>query len=306
MAPLVPGPYVVDGDEAMRRRPMPGLLAALRPLGVEVEERGKPGCPPVRLVPGQHEQGSHTILQAGGSSQELSALLMLGARLPQGLTVTVDGQLPSRPYIDLTLDTLKAFGATVQERADPAAFEVSPGLPGTDRFRVEGDWSSASYPVAASWITKTAIRLRGLRHDSAQGDRVIPDLLCELASSGPRELDLRDTPDLVPTVVACALFAEGVTEIRNVAHLRIKESDRIGVLVRELKKLGADVSELPDGLRVTPGPLRGGARLDPGGDHRMAMAFGLVSLRVGELEIADANCVSKSYPDFWSMLEAFR
>ena len=113
-------------------------------------------------------------------------------------------------------------------------------------------------------------------------------------------------PDIVPTVVACALFAAGTTQLRGVAHLRIKESDRIGVLVRELEKLGARLRELPDGIELEPAPLSGPATLDPSGDHRMAMAFGLVSLRIDGLNILDPGCVSKSYPGFWQMLETFR
>jgi len=303
LAPLLPGPFVVDGNQAMRRRPMPGLLQALRALGVAVEELGRPGCPPVRLSP-TGPRPSSVELDAGGSSQELSALLLLGSRLPGGLQVVVNGRLPSRPYVDITVTALRDFGVAVELSA-PGVFEVSFGPPRVGDYEVEPDWSSASYVHAASWLTGRALSVRHLPHDSAQGDRIIGELLGELDESGPRELELRDTPDLVPTVVACALFAPGTTRIVGVEHLRIKESDRIGVLVHQLSKVGARLTELPDGISVEPAELSGPATLDPAGDHRMAMAFGLVSLRVAGIEILNRDCVSKSYPGFWEMLEAF-
>jgi 3-phosphoshikimate 1-carboxyvinyltransferase len=310
LAVLLRGSYTVDGDEAMRGRPMPGLLAALGGLGVEVRELGRPGCPPVRLAgtaagtaagPGP----ARARLEAGGSSQELSALLLAGCRIPGGLQVVVDGQLPSMPYVELTLAVMRAFGVEV-ERRSPETFRVPESAPSLSEYAVEPDWSSASYPLAASWLTGKPARVLGLRPDSVQGDRVFPEILEAIGRPGPREIDLADAPDLAPTAIACALFAEGETAITGAAHLRIKESDRIGVPLRELAKLGADLEERPDGLVVRPAPLRGPAALDPARDHRMAMAFGLVSLRVAGVQILDPDCVSKSYPDYWNMLEGFR
>jgi 3-phosphoshikimate 1-carboxyvinyltransferase len=173
-------------------------------------------------------------------------------------------------------------------------------------FEVEPDWSSASYPLAASFLSGKPARVVGMVRDSLQGDRVFPRILDSLTGAGPRVVDLSDAPDLAPTVIACALFADGATTICGAAHLRIKESDRIGVPIRELRKLGADLEERPDGLIVRPAPLKGPAELDPAKDHRMAMAFGLVSLRVEGVRVLDPGCVSKSYPTFWKMLEAFR
>ena len=299
LAPLVSGDYTVDGDPAMRTRPMPGLLESLASLGVTVEELGHSGCPPVRLS-GDATASKSVTLRAGGSSQELSALLLLGAGLPEGLQIKVAGALPSRPYIQMTVAVMKAFGVGV-ERPDEQTFLVAGGRPGADSYRVEGDWTSAGYPLAAARLTGKEVDLKGLQNDSVQGDRVVPQLLEQLG----RSLDLRDHPDLVPTLAACALFADGQTVITNVSHLRIKESDRIGGLVRELGKLGADIDERPDGVLIRPAPLCGPGRLDPAGDHRLAMAFGLVSLRVPDVEIHNPGCVSKSYPGFWKMLEAF-
>lgn len=306
LAPLLPGPLCIDGDAAMRRRPMGGLLSALNQLGVEVIELGKPNCPPLLLRPLPNaEPPDEVVLHEVKSSQELSALLMMGCRLPRGLRVRLTGSMPSWPYVELTFRAMAAFGVVVQT-GDADTLTVPPVVPRAERFHVEGDWSSASYPLAAGWLTDREVRVTNTSTESVQGDRVFPRLLEKLSRPGPRIFTMNDTPDLVPTVVACALFAEGATEITGVAHLRIKESDRLAVLVRETQKLGAKIREMPDGLMVEPAALRGGAQLDPANDHRMAMAFGLISLRVDGLSVLNPDCVSKSYPDFWTMLARFR
>ena len=228
----------------------------------------------------------------------------MASRLSGGLTVEVAGTMPSRPYIDLTLVTLRGFGVEIRERGN--SFIVPPGPPAAASFYVEGDWSSASYPLAAGWLTQRPVHLTNMNDGSAQGDRVFPRLLESLRGTADRSLNLGDTPDLVPTVVACALYAQGATQITGAAHLRIKESDRIAVLVREFRRVGADIVETEDGLRVQPCPLQGGAMLDPCGDHRMAMAFGLASLRTPGIEVSDPGCVGKSYPGFWDMLALFK
>jgi len=253
---------------------------------------------------GRRDAPPEVPFTARHSSQELSALLLMGAALPGGVRVHVDGDLPSRPYVDLTVAVLDAFGVAVSEHA--GEFRVAPGGPRATEYAVEGDWSSASYPLAAGWLTGREVEVTNAVATSVQGDRVFPELLARIAAPGPREINLKDAPDLAPTVTACALFADGETAITGAAHLRVKESDRIAVLVRELARLGADLEEREDGLVVRPAPLAGPAALDPTADHRMAMAFGLVGLRVPGVEITDPGCVSKSYPDFWAMLEAFR
>ncbi|OGQ83933.1 MAG: 3-phosphoshikimate 1-carboxyvinyltransferase [Deltaproteobacteria bacterium RIFOXYA12_FULL_58_15] len=307
LSPVVRGSYIVDGNEDMHRRPMPSLLAALSSLGVEVNELGNPGCPPVRLdCSDPHGVAAQTVLKAGGSSQELSALLLVGSRMPEGLRITVDGALPSRPYFELTLSVLGAFGVRYSQPM-PNTYVVSRGRPRCHGYEVEGDWSSASYPIAAGWLTGREVSVVNASKDSAQGDRLFPSLLETLATAGDREIDMSDVPDLVPTVTACALFAQGNTHIKGAAHLRIKESDRLAGLAGEFKKLGAKITEEPDGLVIEPGPLRGnGAALDSHRDHRLAMAFGLVSLRVNNFTVLTPGCVSKSYPEFWQMLEEFR
>lgn len=319
---LVKGTYVIDGNEAMRGRPMPGLLAALRDLGVSVRELGHSGCPPIELKSQgpdlfDRPRQNRVVLQAGGSSQELSALLLSGCRLPGGLRVEVQGSMPSMPYVEMTRAVMSEFGVPVTLR-EPAFFDVLEAVPRNKRFTVETDWSSASYPLAAAWLTGKAVEIDNLRDDSIQGDREFPKILKKLDGPSPRILSMGNTPDLVPGIVACALFAEGTTEIVDAAHLRIKESNRIDDLVRELRKLGAMIEPRPDGMVVkardllpkehngSPGETTPSAALDPHDDHRLAMAFGLISLKVPSIQIMNKRCVSKSYPVFWEMLEKFR
>ncbi len=303
---LIDSPLTVDGVEAMRRRPMAGLLEALRALGVDVEELGRAGCPPVRLIRTAPSPKKTVRLDPAGSSQQLSSLILVAPRLDQGLTIELVGELPSRPYVEMTLEALRRFGGRGEWTSDRTIEIHAGGLRGT-KYVVEGDHSAAAMVLAAGWIAGRSVEIDNTEADSLQGDRIFAQVLRALDRPGPREIDLGDAPDVVPPAVAAALFAQGGTRIVNVAHLRIKESDRMAVLARELAKVGARIDVGRDSMTVTPDSALGGeATLDPHGDHRMAMAFGLVSLRVPGIEVLDPGCVSKSYPDFWSVLEAFR
>ena len=303
LSALVRGSMVIDGVEAMRRRPMPGLLRALEDLGVSVEEQGRPGCPPVRLERRSSRVPERVDLDAAGSSQQLSALLLAAPRLERGLVIELSSELPSRPYVDMTLAAIRAFGG----RADwvgPGALRVEPGGLAGREYEVEGDWSGAAMVLAGAWIRGIEVHIDNLPAESLQGDRVFTEVLAALSAEGPRAIDLGDAPDVVPPAVAAALFAEGATRFEGIGHLRIKESDRMAVLAGELAKVGADIECEDDAMTVRPRPLSGSAALDPHGDHRMAMAFGLARLRVPGIEVLDQGCVSKSFSDFWSVLEA--
>lgn len=314
LALLAEGPVRIDGDPAMRRRPMPGLLAALSALGARVEEHGRPGCPPVTITPPLDlaQVPPDVALDASGSSQQLSALMLIGARLPRGLRIRVGGHLPSRPYVDVTAQLLRDFGAVVrilEGASGPSEVVVAPGLR-RRTYEVEGDHSSASYPLAAGFLTGVPVRIRNTRQDSLQGDRVFTALLERLAqpprASAPRVFDLTHTPDIAPTLATCALFGVGATQLTGCAHLRIKESDRLAVLARGFRALGADLDELEGGLFIRPRELHGGVALDPAHDHRMAMCFALLGLRLPGIEILDPACVTKSYPGFFDMLARFQ
>ena len=262
-----------------------------------------PGFPPLELQR-TGDPAADVAVDASRSSQFASALLLVAPRLPLGLHVRLRGGTVSRPYLDLTVQALRAFGARVDD--EPAGYGVAPGALRCARFMVDGDWSGGAFLLAAGWIAQREVRIDNLRDDSRQGDRAIVGFLERLSRPGERRFDLRACPDLLAPLAAAAAFAEGATELRNVAHARIKESDRIAVLAAGLRRAGTTVAEFPDGLRIERGDAPADAVLDPHGDHRMAMAFGLLSLRHPGLRVAHPECVSKSYPHFWDDLERFR
>jgi 3-phosphoshikimate 1-carboxyvinyltransferase len=317
---VLPGTWRLDGVPRLRERPVRPLVDALRRLGARIEYLGTEGYVPLRLHGGTLGAGT-TVLDAGESSQYLSALLMAALRAPGPVTVEVQS-LTSKPYVDVTLGVVAAFGGRIEE-AGGSIYKVMPSALNAGRVRVEGDWSAAAYPAAAAALTWGEVVLEGLLRDSRQGDRgffaLLEQMGAEVAWSGDEvtirggdlkgiEADLSSMPDQVPTLAALAPFARGATHIFNVAHLRIKESDRLEAMATELRKTGAEVEEGPDWLRI-PGvwadhePPTGPVEIDPRGDHRIAMALALVGLRRRGITVAHPEVVGKSYPGFWGDLE---
>ena len=323
---VVPGRWRLDGVPRLRERPVRPLVDALRRLGARIDYLGAEGYVPLRIEGGTLGAGS-TVLDAGESSQYLSALLMAALRAPGEVTVEVEA-LTSRPYVDVTLGVVEAFGGRIEPLGE-SAWKVTPSPLAAGHVDVEGDWSAAAYPAAAAALTTGEVTLTGLRRDSRQGDRGFAEILRRMGASvewhGSEmtvrggelrgiEADLSAMPDQVPTLAALAPFAVGETRIFNVAHLRIKESDRLEAMATELRKLGAEVGEGPDWLRI-PGqwieapetdlaPSFPETRIDPRGDHRIAMAFALVGLRRPGVVVTTPGVVGKSYPDFWRDFEA--
>src|SRR6185436_18141759 len=288
--------------------------------GARIDYLAAEGYVPLRLAGGTLGAGS-TVLDAGASSQYLSALLMAALRAPGEVTVEVEA-LTSQPYVDVTLGVVETFGGRI-EPVGPRTWRVWPSTLAAGRVEVEGDWSAAAYPAAAAALTGGEVTLAGLLPDSRQGDRGFAALLQEMGAEVTwdgnemtvqgRELsgieaDLSTMPDQVPTLAALAPFARGATRIFNVAHLRIKESDRLEAMATELRKTGAVVEEGPDWLRI-PGiwaenePPSSPVRIDPRGDHRIAMALALVNLRRPGIEVTAPEVVGKSYPGFWRDLD---
>jgi 3-phosphoshikimate 1-carboxyvinyltransferase len=307
----------LDGVPRMRQRPIGGLISALAALGVDA--RCADGFPPVEVVGGGWRGGEVTV-PGDESSQFLSGLLLAAPFAPTPTTFRTAGPLVSRPYVDLTVQMLRQYGVTVDEPA-PGTFHVpapqAVGLPG-GRYDIEPDASSASYFLAAAAVTGGRVTIPGLTRWSLQGDAGFVDVLeamgCRVGQSPLEvwggslrgiEADLNGMSDLVMTLASVAVFAEGPTEIRNVAHIRHKESDRLAAVARELGKLGAKVEELPDGLRITPRPLRGAA-LQTYDDHRMAMSLAVVGLRLPGVSLHGAGCVHKTYPGFFRDLQTLR
>ncbi|HUO84258.1 MAG TPA: 3-phosphoshikimate 1-carboxyvinyltransferase [Thermoanaerobaculia bacterium] len=318
--PFTPGRFILRGESRMHERPIGDLVDALAQLGAEVEYLEREGYPPI-VIRGRKMRGGVTVrLNASLSSQFASALMMGGATLPDGLTVEVDTPA-SRPYIEMTRGILEDFGASVEIREIASGIRAvtQGGTLQCDRYRVEGDYSAASYWFAAG-AAGGEVRVEGLDRSSAQGDRRFLDILESMGAGvewgenavtvtrsailrGGR-FDMNDVPDVVPTLAAIAPLAAEPIEIVNVANLRVKESDRIAALGQELRKLGARVEERDDGLTVHPGWNGEDAVIDPHQDHRLAMSFAIAGLLRGGVSIDHEAVVGKSYPRFFRDLDS--
>lgn len=317
------GRYLLDGTPRMRERPIRPLLDGLRQLGVDARSTLDTGCLPV-VVESKGLTGGRALMDGSQSSQFLSALLLVGPATPQGVVIEVMGDLVSRPFIDLTAASLRAFGAAMTVEADYRRLVVPPGQSYHGReYVVEPDASAASYFFAAAALTGGRVRVEGLGRGSAQGDLGFVDVLAEMGCVvnrgeshveviGPDpslglkgvDADMRGISDTFLTLAAIAPFAREPVTIRGVAHARLQESDRVAAAASELRRLRADVAERADGLIVHPSAkqLRGAA-VRTYDDHRMAMSFALVGLRVPGVRIEDPDCVSKTFPEFFRAFE---
>ena len=313
------GTYRLDGTPRMRERPIRDLLDALAQLGVRADSEAGLGCPPVVIEAAGLPGGAATV-RGDVSSQLLRGLLMAAPYARSPLELAIDGLLVSQPYIHMTLAVMESFGVAI-DAADLTRFHVPAPVcyRGCD-YEIEPDASAASYFWAAAAIAWQAdVTVIGLTHSSLQGDvgfcNCLEQMGCQVdyerqgttvESTGELrgiDIDMNAISDTVQTLSAVALFAKGTTRIRNVAHIRHKETDRIGALATELRKFGATVDEHADGLSITPGPLRG-ATIDTYNDHRMAMSLALVGLRVAGVTINDPGCTAKTYPQFFRDLAA--
>ncbi|MBN1668657.1 MAG: 3-phosphoshikimate 1-carboxyvinyltransferase [Anaerolineales bacterium] len=310
------GEFRLDGVARMRRRPIADLVAALNHLGAQVTATS--GRPPVQ-VQAAGLPGGQTQVRGAVSSQYLSALLMVAPYAAKTVHISVTGELNSRPYIDLTLGVMADFGVGV-ERDDYASFQVRPArYQAIDVYPIESDASTASYFFAAPAICGGQVQVEGLTRHSRQGDLAFLDVLAQMGCqvhdlpdaiqvSGPSRLagvqvNLRDLPDTAQTLAAIAPFASSPTTIRGIASARLKETDRVAATCRELQRLGVQVEEYPDGLKIYPCAQIRPARIRTYDDHRMAMAFALVGLRLPGIEIEDPACVAKTFPDYFEYLE---
>lgn len=314
IAALGEGQYILDGTERMRQRPIAELLAALQQLEISATSINGNGCPPIRIGGGMIKGGSVEI-DCGVSSQYLSALLLMAPLTRDGLEIEVVKGPVSRPYVDLTLAVMRRFGIKV-EADGYEKFKVGGGQiyqPG--EYRVEPDCSQAGYFWAAAAITGAEIKVNGINADSVQGDlgfvRVLEKMGCRVCfeddgitvvggSLKALDVDMGDMPDLVPTLAVVAAFAQGTTVMTNVAHLRAKESDRLAAVATELGRMGI-VTECGDDFITVTGGQPQGAVIKTYDDHRIAMSFSLAGLKVAGVKIEDEDCVSKSFPNYWSV-----
>lgn len=315
------GDYILKGVTRMHERPIGDLVDGLRQLGADITYLGNEGYPPLHLKPANIQPGGVVKVRGDVSSQFLTGLLMALPLTGETVVVEVVGELISKPYIEITLATMARFGVIV-ERDGWQRFTIKAGSryvsPGT--IYVEGDASSASYFLALGAIGGGPVRVEGVGQDSIQGDVKFAEALAKMGAQitmGPNwmeakapaggligvDLDCNHIPDAAMTLATTALFAKGTTTLRNIASWRVKETDRIAAMATELRKLGAEVEEGADTIRVTPVGKLKPAAIDTYDDHRMAMCFSLAAFGT-PVRINDPKCVAKTFPDYFERFAA--
>lgn len=317
------GDYVLTGHPQLVARPMTPAFAALREMGVEVAELEAPGHLPATIRGTGSLAGGRIRVPGHLSSQFLSGLLMAAPAMRNGLFVDVTTALVSRPYLDLTIAAMRAFGVSVGVQGGGSQFVVGPGRYAATDLRVEPDASAASYFFAAAAVLGGRVRVEGLGRGTEQGDLRFVDVLSRMGCDveigrgytevrGTGQLrgvtvDLRELSDTAPTLGVVAAFASTPTRVTGIGFIRHKETDRIAAVVQELQRCGVDAVEELDGFTVTPVP--GGprpARVETYDDHRMAMSFAVLGLRVPGTVIVDPACVAKTFPGFFDALDGLR
>ena len=314
------GPYRVDGVARMRERPVEDLVEVLRRLGGGVEYEDESGRFPL-VVRGGGIRGGTARVPGDKSSQFLSGLLMAAPYAEELVVLNVETTRTGLPYVGITLDVMRSFGVEVEASKDYRRFVVEPAVYEACDYAVEPDASGASYFFAAAAVTGGRVRVSGLGAGSSQGDlrftTVLEEMGCEVEVGedyvevrGPErlrgvEVNMNAFSDTMMTLAAIAPFAKGPTTILNVGHTRHQETDRISAVATELRRLGVQVEEGPDSLRITPGPV-GSGTVETYGDHRMAMAFAITGLATPGIRIKDPGCVTKTFPDYFERLEALR
>ena len=314
IAALSGGNTTLTGDESLRKRPMQPILDALQTMGVKTESDD--GKPPIHV--NGKIQGKEISIKGDISSQFISALLIIAPRLPEGLIINVEGDLVSKPYVDLTIAIMKKFGVEVKIEEKYKKYVVVHQIYKSTTFSIPSDFSNLALLLSANVLLGDGLNIEISLEDMPQGDEAIVDILEKLGvnvtleediitTKSPISLnggrfDLSDTPDLLPAIAILALKSEKPIEIFNVKHARYKETDRIAVISRELKKIGLDVEEKDDGMILRKPLELHPAELNSENDHRLFMAFSIAGMFVGECTVSDPDAVKVSYPEFISDL----
>ncbi|WP_411991722.1 3-phosphoshikimate 1-carboxyvinyltransferase [Agarivorans sp. DSG3-1] len=315
---LSQGEFTLTGEPRMEERPIGALVDALRQVGADVTYLKTEGYPPLNIK-GTGLKGGKVDVDGSVSSQFLTAFLMAAPYAEQDIEISIVGELVSKPYIDITLKMMSAFGIEVEnDNYQRFVVKGQQTYTGAGEFLVEGDASSASYFLAAGAIKGGEVKVTGVGKKSMQGDVLFADVLAAMgadiewgddyiiARSGELsavDLDMNHIPDAAMTIATAALFAKGTTAIRNVYNWRVKETDRLAAMAAELKKVGATVVEGHDFIEVTPPAKLNHAAIDTYDDHRMAMCFSLVALSDTAVTINDPKCTSKTFPDYFERLQ---
>ncbi len=308
--------YTLLGNDRMAERPIQALIDALNQIGVQARSIRNNGCPPVE-VNGKNLAGTAVAINCRASSQYLSGLLLMAPLTAKGLKIMVTEGPVSRPYVDMTLEVMSRFGIAIDRRGYDVFQIAGNQVYRAGTYAVEADGSQAGYFWAAAAICRKTVKVKGLSTDSCQGDvnfsKILESMGCAIktepdgitVSGGDRlravEIDMGDMPDMVPTLAVVAAFAEGTTVMKNVSHLKSKESDRLAAVVKELLRMGITARCDDDQLLVTGGRPRG-AEIETYGDHRIAMSFAVAGLAAPGTIIRNQRCVEKSFPNFWEVL----
>ena len=315
-ATLAPGVTRLTGDERMQERPIEDLLMCLRQMSLQAESLQGNGCPPIEIH-GGHPPGGTLTLAGDKSSQYLTSLLLCAPYFENDTTISIQGELTSKSYVDITLNIMQTFGVAVLNEFY-RTFTVPAGQRYLARpYQVEGDASSASYFLAAAAVTGGEVSVTNLNQDSVQGDIRFPDALEQMGCRVERReekitvfgnplrgitIHMNDMPDVVQTLAVVALFAEGKTTMTGIGNLKIKETDRIAALANELTRLGASVEAGDDFIIIEPGTHQP-AVVETYDDHRMAMSFAVAGLGIPGVKIKNPRCVDKSFPDFFERFQ---
>lgn len=304
---------VLTGEPRMKERPIGHLVDSLRQGGAQIDYLEQENYPPVRLRGGF--SGGQVEVDGSVSSQFLTALLMTAPLASQDTVITIKGELVSKPYIDITLHLMTTFGVTVENdgyqlfRIQGQQQYQSPG-----HYLVEGDASSASYFLAAAAVKGGTVKVTGIGRNSVQGDIRFADVLekmgavvewgedyisCTRGELNAIDMDMNHIPDAAMTIATAALFARGTTVMRNIYNWRVKETDRLAAMATELRKVGAEVEEGHDYIRIVPPSTLTFAEIGTYNDHRMAMCFSLVALSDTPVTILDPGCTAKTFPDYF-------
>ncbi len=312
------GEFVISGDSRLRERPIKPLLGALNELGVDARSKNKNGCPPVIINANGIKGGGVTFTNVD-SSQYISSILICSPFAETDIEIKLKGSKVSLPYIDMTIETMKKFGVKVIRKNEDYYIIKNNQQYIAQKYMIEGDVSNASYFFLAAALCEGKVRVMNIKPKTLQGDIGLLDIMETLGisvtrgddwvtvigkemNSGEYVFDMGNMPDVVPTLAVLAAIRPGRTVIKNVAHLRVKESDRIAAVVTELKRTGVRAEETDDGLIIDGGKPRG-AEIETYSDHRIAMSFAMLGLTVPGIKIKDRDCVNKSFPLFWNELE---
>ena len=313
------GTYVLTGEPRMKERPIGHLVDALRQAGASIKYLDNEGYPSLRVKSnGLH--GGNVEIDGSISSQFLTAILLASPMAQNDMTISIKGELVSRPYIDITLDIMKKFGVEVLND-NYKEFHIKSGQSYTavERYMVEGDASSASYFLAAAAIKGGTVKVTGIGKNSIQGDVAFVDVLEKMGARVEWgedyvsvtkdtlvaiDMDFNHIPDAAMTIATTALFVEGTTTLRNIYNWRVKETDRLYAMATELRKVGATIEEGEDYLKITAAKTLKYAVIDTYDDHRMAMCFSLLALDPVSVRINEPECVAKTFPNFFNILES--